>query len=49
MTYTIWSNAGRYEWIIRNGEDIVARSGLIYTSRSRAMRKLILEVDRLAA
>lgn len=45
MTYTIWSNGGRYEWIIRNGEGIVARSGLIYLTRSRALQKLILELN----
>jgi hypothetical protein len=42
MTHTIWSNAGRYEWIVREGEAIVARSGLIYRSHAaakRAMRK----------
>jgi hypothetical protein len=49
LTYTIWSNGGRYEWIIRDGETIIARSGLIFTSRSRAKQKLILEVNRLTA
>jgi hypothetical protein len=47
MTYTIWSNAGRYEWIIRDGDAIVARSGLIYPTRSRAQQKLILELNAM--
>ena len=47
MTYTIWSNAGRYEWIIHTNEEIIARSGLIYTSRSRAKQKLLIELNRM--
>ena len=47
MTYTIWSNAGRYEWIIYTHETIIARSGLIYTSRSRAKQKLITELNHM--
>jgi len=47
LTTTIWSNAGRHEWIIRKDEEIIARSGLIFTSRARATRKLILELNRL--
>jgi hypothetical protein len=42
MTYTIWSNGGRYEWILRrqvegleDGE-IVHRSGLVHRSRGVA-------------
>jgi hypothetical protein len=40
MTYTIWSQAGRYEWILRKGEEIVHRSGLIYHSRGVAFTHL---------
>ena len=47
MTITIWSNGGRYEWIIRDGETIIDRSGLIFTSRSRAKQKLILRLNEL--
>lgn len=46
MTYTIWSNGGRFEWIIREGEEIVKRSGMIFTNRAaakRAMMKAIKE------
>lgn len=35
-TFTIWSNAGRYEWIVREGDDIIERSGLVFRSRSAA-------------
>lgn len=40
MTYTIWSNAGRFEFIVREGERIIKRSGLIYTSRAKAKREM---------
>ena len=40
MTYTVWSNAGKHEWIIRIGENIVARSGLVFNSRSAAVKDL---------
>lgn len=41
MTYTIWKNGSRYEWIIRDGENIVSRSGLIYLSYSAAKRAML--------
>ena len=44
MTYTIWSNDGKFEWLLRDGENIVERSGLIFTSYAaakRAMRKYL--------
>lgn len=44
FSYTIWSNCGRYEWLIRRGETIVARSGQIfrnYASAKRAMLKAL--------
>jgi hypothetical protein len=40
MTYTIWSNGGKFEWIIRVGENIVARSGLIFRYHGQAKRDL---------
>jgi hypothetical protein len=49
MTYTIWSQGRRYEWIAYEGERVVARSGLIFTSYARAMQKLIVEAERLAS
>lgn len=36
MTYTIWSQAGKHEWIIREDGEIIKRSGLIFNSRSAA-------------
>jgi len=40
-TYTIWSSGGRHEWLARDEKgDIVARSGLVFTSRSGAMSAL---------
>lgn len=44
MTYTIWSNGGRFEWILRDGETIVKRSGMIFTTRAAAKRALMKEV-----
>ena len=41
LTYTIWSNSGRHEFIIRCGETIIRRSGLIYTSRAAAKRAML--------
>ncbi len=40
-TYTIWKNGCKFEWIIRDGEQIVARSGLIHNSYATAKRKMI--------
>jgi hypothetical protein len=42
MRATIWSNAGRHEWIIwaDNAEEIVRRSGLKFRSRSAALTDL---------
>jgi len=44
MTYTIWSNGGKFEWIIREGEEIVKRSGLVFNSRAAAKRAMIKEL-----
>jgi hypothetical protein len=41
MTYTIWSNCGKFEWIIRDGETIVKRSGLIFNNRNAAKRDML--------
>ena len=41
MTYTIWSNGGKFEWIIREGETIVKRSGMIFNDRTAAKRALL--------
>jgi hypothetical protein len=40
MTYTIWSNAGRWEWIVYDGDRVVGRSGLIFRSRHAARMDL---------
>jgi len=45
MTYTIWSNGGKYEWIIRAGETIVSRSGMIFNSYSAAKRAMLKQFD----
>ena len=42
MTYTIWKNGGKFEWIVRKDESIIGRSGMIfntYNSAKRAMMK----------
>lgn len=41
MTYTIWSNGGRYEWIIRDGDAIYARSGMVFSNYAAAKRSLL--------
>ena len=41
MTYTIWSNCGKFEWLVREGEIIVKRSGLVFNSRTAAKRSLL--------
>lgn len=41
MTYTIWSNGGKYEWIIRDADSIVKRSGMVFNSRAAAKRDLM--------
>jgi len=47
MTYTIWGNGGRYEWLIRDGENIVARSGQIFTSYAKAKRAMLKALPAL--
>lgn len=47
MTYTIWSNAGKFEWIIRRGENIVLRSGLIHKNYSAAKRAMLKALKTL--
>lgn len=47
-TYTIWSNARKFEWLVRDGEQISARSGLIFNSRNvalSALKKVLAEAD----
>lgn len=47
-TYTIWSNARKFEWLVRDGEQISARSGLISNTRSAALsalKKVLVEAD----
>lgn len=46
-TFTIWSNAGRYEWIIRSGDDIVERSGQVFTSRGKAKTALMKRYNEI--
>jgi hypothetical protein len=41
MTYTVWSNGGRHEYIARVDGQIVARSGMIYSSRKQAIAALM--------
>lgn len=41
MTYTIWSNSGKFEYIVRDGENIVTRSGMIFNNRAAAKRAMI--------
>lgn len=45
---TVWSNGGRSEWIIYRGEEIVARSGMIYRSNSVARRAMIRHASTIA-
>lgn len=47
MTYTIWSNGGKFEYIIREGEEITKRSGLIFNSRSAAKKAMLTYLSSL--
>ena len=38
MSLTLWSNAGRHEFLIYVGDTLAARSGLIYPNRAAAKR-----------
>jgi hypothetical protein len=40
-TYTIWGNGGKFEWLIRDGERISARSGSIFNSYGAAKRAMV--------
>ena len=47
-SYTIWKNGCKFEWLIRDGENIVARSGMIHNSygaAKRAMTKALSKPD----
>jgi len=44
MTYTIWSNAGRHEWLIADGDTVVKRSGLVFANRAAAKRDLLKSI-----
>ena len=48
-TYTIWGNGGKYEWLIRDGEQIVARSNPIFNSYSAAKRAMIKALSQADA
>jgi hypothetical protein len=42
MRYTIWSNAGRFEYLVYDGGgELVTRSGLIFRNRAAAKRAMI--------
>lgn len=47
MTLTLWSNAGRHEFIIRKDGKIIASSGLIYPNRSAAKRAAMKKAETL--
>ena len=44
QTYTIWSNAGRHEWLIADGDTVVKRSGLVFANRAAAKRDLLKSI-----
>lgn len=41
MRYTIWSNAGRFEFLLYDGDDLVTRSGLVFLNRAAAKRAML--------
>lgn len=41
MTFTIWSNAGKFEWIAMIGDTVLDRSGLVFNSHKAAFRSLL--------
>jgi hypothetical protein len=48
-TYTIWGNGGKYEWIIRDGEQITARSNPIFNSYGAAKRAMVKALSQADA
>lgn len=42
MTYMIWSNARKFEFIVYENGEILKRSGLIYSSRAAAKRAMMI-------
>ena len=38
MSLTLWSNAGRHEFLLYCGDRLVARSGLVFPNRAAAKR-----------
>jgi hypothetical protein len=48
MTFTIWSNAGKFEWIMYCGDTVLDRSGLVFKSHNAAFRALLRMVKELS-
>lgn len=44
-TYTIWSNGGKFEWILRNSEEITSRSGMIFNTRKAAKADMMKNME----
>ena len=40
MTMTIWKNGTKFEGIVREGDEIIFRTGLVCNSRAQAMREI---------
>ena len=40
FSFTLWSNAGKHEWIVYNGDTVLNRSGLVFNNRAAAKRSL---------
>lgn len=40
LRFTIWSNAGKHEWLVYDGDEVVDRSGLNFSSRAKARADL---------
>lgn len=44
MTYTIWSNSGKHEYLVYEGSAVILRSGLVFTTRAAAKRAMLKEL-----
>lgn len=45
-TYTVWKNGTKFEWLVRDGENIIARSGMIHNSYGAAKRAMVKALSK---
>lgn len=47
MTLTLWSNAGKHEFLLYRGDRLIARSGLVHPNRASAKRAALAKAATL--